>query len=181
MSISDLCFMAVIGDALMDIRIREACEEDLPTILGIYNASIPERIATADTQPVTVESRREWLREHTTQAHPLWVAEIDGQVVGWVSLSHFIHDRPAYASTAEISLYVAPEYRHQGIGRQLTQALIDYCPGVGIKTLVALIFGHNTPSLRLCEQLGFERWGFLPGIAELDGVSRDLVILGKKL
>lgn len=75
----------------------------------------------------------------------------------------------------------APEYRHQGIGRRLTQALIDYCPGVGIKTLVALIFGHNEPSLRLCEQLGFERWGFLPGIAELDGVSRDLVILGKKL
>ncbi|MEN6344011.1 MAG: N-acetyltransferase family protein [Armatimonadia bacterium] len=165
----------------MDIRIREAREEDLPAILRIYNASIPERIATADTEPVTVESRREWFREHTTRRHPLWVAEIGGQVLGWASLSHFIHDRPAYAATAEISLYVAPECRHQGIGRRLTQAMIEYCPEVGIKTLVALIFGHNTPSLSLCKQLGFERWGFLPGIADLDGVSRDLVILGKKL
>jgi predicted O-methyltransferase YrrM len=45
--------------------------------------------------------------------------------------------------------------------------------------MVGLIFGHNEPSLKLFQRLGFERWGFFPGVAQLDGVERDLVVMGR--
>ena len=48
-------------------------------------------------------------------------------------------------------------------------------------TFLAFIFGHNTPSLTLFAAAGFQRWGLLPQVAELDGVDRDLVILGRRL
>jgi len=43
--------------------IRDATESDLESIVGIYNAAIPGRMATADTEPVSAESRRVWLRD----------------------------------------------------------------------------------------------------------------------
>lgn len=51
--------------------IREGHESDLPAIVGIYNASIPGRLATADTEPVSVESRRSWFRDRDVARHPL--------------------------------------------------------------------------------------------------------------
>jgi phosphinothricin acetyltransferase len=54
-------------------------------------------------------------------------------------------------------------------------------PRLGLKTLLGFIFGHNEPSLRLFEVFGFQRWGILPRVAELDGVERDLVIIGRRL
>src|SRR6184192_3553925 len=61
--------------------IRDARESDLDAIVRIYNAAIPGRLATADTEPISVESRRPWLREHDATRHPLWVLERDGGVV----------------------------------------------------------------------------------------------------
>jgi phosphinothricin acetyltransferase len=51
-------------------------------------------------------------------------------------------------------------------------------PSLQIRTLLAFIFAHNGPSLRLFERAGFVRWGLLPRIAELDGIERDVTILG---
>jgi len=45
--------------------------------------------------------------------------------------------------------------------------------------MIGLIFAHNEPSLRLFDRLGFERWGLLPRIARLDGIERDLAIVGR--
>jgi L-amino acid N-acyltransferase YncA len=67
------------------MTIRDATEIDLPAILEIYNAAIPGRMATADTQPVTVESRRSWFHEHNPNARPLWVAVQNNVIVGWLS------------------------------------------------------------------------------------------------
>ena len=64
--------------------VRDATEADLPAIVAIYNAAIPGRAATADTQPVTVEERREWFAKHEPARRPLWVAEIDGEVAAWI-------------------------------------------------------------------------------------------------
>jgi phosphinothricin acetyltransferase len=47
------------------VTLRDATEADLPAIVAIYNAAIPGRTATADTDPVTVESRREWFAKHS--------------------------------------------------------------------------------------------------------------------
>lgn len=65
------------------MTIRDATEIDLPAIVEIYNATIPGRMATADTQPVTVESRRDWFHEHDPNARPLWVAVENDAIAGW--------------------------------------------------------------------------------------------------
>jgi phosphinothricin acetyltransferase len=162
------------------LTVRDAVEDDLPAIVEIYNATVPGRMVTADTEPVSVEDQRPWFLEHRTGFRPLWVAEKDGRIVAWLSFSSF-YGRPAYNATAEVSIYVAPEYRRNGIGRELFKRAIDHAPSIGVKTLLGFIFAHNEPSISLFRRFGFRQWAHLPRVAELDGIERSLLILGKRL
>ncbi|GAB1543200.1 GNAT family N-acetyltransferase [Scytonema sp. NUACC21] len=160
--------------------IRDATEIDLPAIVAIYNAAIPSRLATADLEPVSVESRLAWFKGRSPLKRPLWVIEVEGRVAGWLSLQSF-YGRPAYHATAEISIYVALEYHRRGLGQQLLTHAINKSPSLGIKTLLGFIFAHNLPSLKLFETFGFQPWGHLPNVAELDGIERDLIIMGLRV
>ena len=162
----------------MNLIIRDAVEADLPAIIQIYNATVPTRMVTAELEPTTVEARLQWFREHSPEQYPFWVAESDGRVIGWLDFKRFL-PRCAYRGTAEISVYVDENFRGRSVGQRLLQHAITRAPSLGITALVGLIFGHNKPSLNLFERLGFERWAFLPGVAQLDGVHRDLVMLGQ--
>ncbi|RMG09886.1 MAG: N-acetyltransferase family protein [Cyanobacteria bacterium J055] len=162
------------------MKIRDASISDLPDIVAIYNAAIGDRMATADTDPVSTDSRERWYRSHDPKERPLWIAEAEEKMVGWLSFELF-YGRPAYQATAEISIYVAPYYHSRGIGQHLLERAIARGPDLGLKTLVAYIFAHNTPSLRLFEKCGFREWGYLPRVAELDGIERDLIIMGRRL
>jgi L-amino acid N-acyltransferase YncA len=159
--------------------VRDAAPEDLASIVSIYNETIPSRMVTADTEPVTVESREAWFRQHGG-ARPLWVVESAGAIVAWSSLSSF-YGRPAYSITVEISVYVDAGHRRQGIGGELVTRALDRAPSLGIINLLGLIFGHNAPSLRLFEAHGFARWGTLPRVAVLDGIEHDVVIVGRRV
>ncbi|TVQ47712.1 MAG: N-acetyltransferase family protein [Gloeocapsa sp. DLM2.Bin57] len=161
-------------------QIREATELDLPVIVEIYNASIPDRLATADLVPVTLESRLHWFQVHKSGDRPIWVLEIDGKIAGWLSFQSF-YGRPAYRHTAEISIYVSPDWRRQGVGQELLTKAIMESPKLNITTLLAFVFAHNQPSLTLFKKQGFQQWGYLPGVAKLDAQIRDLVILGRKV
>jgi L-amino acid N-acyltransferase YncA/predicted O-methyltransferase YrrM len=158
--------------------IRDAVEADLPAIVEIYNATVPTRMVTAELEPTTVEARLPWFREHSSEHHPFWVAESEGRVIGWLDFKRFL-PRCAYRGTAEISVYVDKESRRRGVGQRLLEQAIARAPSLGITALVGLIFGHNESSLKLFQCLGFERWGFFPGVAQLDGVERDLVVMGQ--
>lgn len=162
------------------MTVRDAVETDLPAIVAIYNATIPGRLATADTQQVSIESRVAWFRSHTPEQRPIWVVETDGTIAAWLSLQSF-YGRPAYARTAEVSVYVAESHRRRGLARDLVAQSIRRGPDLGLATLLGFIFAHNEPSVRLFAGLGFGRWGRLPRVAELDGVERDLLILGRRL
>ena len=162
------------------MKIRNAEAKDLVLIVEIYNASIPSRIATGDPEPISVESRISWYQEHSPNSRPILVIELDDKVIGWLSFQSF-YGRPAYQATAEVSIYVAPEYKGQGIGKKLLSEAIYRSPQLGIKTLLGFIFAHNIPSLSLFNKFGFERWGYLPKVADLDGNRRDLVIMGLHL
>lgn len=160
------------------MTIRDATHGDLPRIVAIYNASIPGRRATADTAPVTVADREAWFRDFDPARRPLWVdCDRAGKPMAWLSLRSF-YGRPAYRATVEVGVYTAPEALRQGRGRALLEHAIRRMNSLEIKTLLAFVFAHNDPSLRLFERTGFVCWGHLPQVAELDGVERDLVILG---
>jgi len=162
------------------MNIRNAAIDDLPAIVEIYNAAIPGRMATADLDPVSVESRRAWFEEHSPDRRPLWVTEDADVICAWLSFQSF-YGRPAYSATAELSVYVAPQAHRRGYGRILLQRALERAPDLGIKTLLGFIFGHNEPSLALFRGFGFEAWAHLPRVAELDGIERDLLILGRRV
>jgi len=162
----------------VNLIIRDALETDLPAIIEIYNATVPTRMVTAELEPTNVEARLPWFREHSPEQYPFWVMESDGRVIGWLDFKRFL-PRCAYRGTAEISVYVDENFRRRGVGQRLLQHAIARAPSLGITALVGLIFGHNERSLKLFERLGFERWAFLPGVAQLDGVQRDLVMMGQ--
>ncbi|MCC5897218.1 MAG: N-acetyltransferase [Phormidium sp. BM_Day4_Bin.17] len=162
------------------MNVRHAHSNDLSAIVGIYNAAIPGRMATADLVPVSVESRRPWFAGHSPHQYPLWVTERDNRVVGWLSFRPF-YGRPAYKATAELAIYIDPEYQRQGLGRFLLDLAVANAPMLDLKTLLAFVFAHNLASLGLFEQAKFQEWGYLPRIAQLDGVERDLMILGHRL
>jgi len=155
---------------------RLANEADLPRIVEIYNSTIFSAMATADTEKVSVASRSEWFRKHSKN-RPLFVEEVDQNVVAWVSFESF-YGRPAYHLTAEISIYIDARYRGQGMGFKLLDNAIKLCPSLGLKKLVAYIFSHNTGSLELFRKHGFKQWGELPQVAEIDGDLYNLSILG---
>jgi phosphinothricin acetyltransferase len=164
------------------LPIRHAQAADLPRIVEIYNAAIPGRMATADTEPATVAGRESWFAEFDAARRPLWVLtdpKKDG-LRGWLSLRSF-YGRPAYHATVEVGVYTAPEARRGRVATALLAHALASAPALGIRTLLAFVFAHNGPSIALFEKAGFAAWGRLPRVAELDGIERDLAILGRRL
>ncbi len=160
---------------------RDATLEDLPIIVEIYNSTVASRLVTADLEPVSVESKIGWFHQHNPDFRPLWIVlDSDKNTVGWVSFQDF-YGRPAYQKTAEISIYLDEKYRGKGFGKKILELSLEKCPALGIENLLAFIFAHNLASLTLFEKFGFELWGNLKNIAELDSEKSSLVILGKSL
>ena len=160
--------------------VRDAVDPDLPAIVQIYNDAIATRMSTAQLERVSIEERRNWLKEHSPDRYPFWVMECDGAVAGWLSFREFL-PRCAYCGTVEISVYVDEKFRRRGVARRLLEEAIIRAPSLGISAIVGLIFAHNEPSLKLFGRLGFQRWGLLPRIARLDSVERDLTIMGRHI
>lgn len=148
-----------IRDASAVPTLRSAREEDVPALAGIYNEAVLTTVATFDTQPRSLEAQREWLRLHNP-AHPVFVAEVRGEVVGWASLSRW-SDRRAYDCTAEVSFYVRSDHRGRGIGRALLVALITRSDERGVHALLARIADGNAVSVHLHEALGFRPVGVM--------------------
>ena len=162
----------------MSVQFVNAVHEDLPAIVEIYNQAIPGRLATADLKPVSVASKEAWFAEYDLDHRPLWKILVDGQLAGWVALESF-YGRPAYDHTAEISIYLANAFHHQGLGQQALDFVATQLPRLELNTLVAFIFAHNAPSLGLFKKNGFQRWAHLPDVALMDDQLRSLDILGK--
>lgn len=160
--------------------LRKAEIEDLFWIVGVYNSTIASRASTADLEPVSVESREEWFMQHQKKNRPLWIAEEHGLPVGWISISDF-KNREGYHVTAEISIYLQEECRGSGMGKIILNESINRCRKLGIRKLIGLIFAHNIASLKLFADAGFEEWGHLPEVVEMDDKLYNVKILGRKL
>lgn len=157
--------------------IRRATLADVVAITAIYNQTVG--IAHANFEPVSVESRRQWFLEHG-EHRPIFVLVDNEQVVAWLSLSDYL-PRPAYHLSVEISLYVDKAYVGKGLGSQLLAYGLDWAKNNGIVNVIALIFAHNTASIRLFYKHQFSQWGILPKVCLSQGVLADVVILGKRV
>ena len=159
--------------------IRLAHSDDLPAIVDIYNQSIPSRQSTGDTQPLRVEDRLVWFRDHRPAEHPIFVVEKDKQVAGWCSLSAYRPGRAALRHTAEISYYIALAYHRQGVATALIKHALAACPALELRHLFAIVLEGNQASLNLLKKMGFEQWGYLPRVADFDGTEVGHFYLGR--
>ncbi|MFD0896983.1 GNAT family N-acetyltransferase [Loigolactobacillus binensis] len=164
----------------MQVEFRRAVHTDLPFIVQVYNQTIAGRMVTADLVPVTVAQREPWFTEHQQRRRPLWLITVAGQPAGWLSLSDF-YGRAAYQATVEISLYLDEKFRGQHVGQQSLAFVERQAPALGIHNILGFIFGQNLPSLNLFSKNGYQQWGKLPQVAQLDDQLRDLIILGKHI
>lgn len=159
------------------LTIRKARQEDLPSLLAIYNYEIENGTATFDLNPKTLEERQKWFDLHSGGKYLLLTAEEDGKAVGYASLSPY-REWEAYAQTVELSIYVDAAHRRKGIGDQLMQAILDYArQRDDIYTVVSVITGDNEKSIRMHEKYGFEDCGRLREVGMKFGRRLDVVNL----
>lgn len=163
----------------LTVSIRNADETDLDAILCIYNEAIPRRIATADLEPQSIESRRLWYRNRDIATRPVVVAfnTVTNDICGWGSYTNF-KDRTAYSPTAEISIYIAERYARKGVGKMILDYMLIRAVECGIDKILAICLSHNESSLTLFKSRGFTQWGMLPDACEMDGIRRSVTILG---
>ncbi|MEM2869330.1 MAG: N-acetyltransferase family protein [Thermoplasmata archaeon] len=141
------------------MKIRPASEADLLAMAEIYNDAVLHTTATFDTEPRDEERMRRWYLAHKP-SHPILVAEEDGRVVGWASLSRWSR-RKGYDRTVELSVYVAREHRGRGIGKALMEGILEEGKRAGFHLVVSRIVEGSDASLHLHEALGFERVGVM--------------------
>lgn len=148
--------------------IRHARPGDLERVVAIYNQTSPFAAG--------LDQRRNWFHERDPARRPLWVADRDGAVVGWLSVDDF-YGRVGYEGTVQIGAYVDRLCRDAGVGTALLEHCIARAPTLGVEAIVSYILSDNVTPIAICAAHGFEEWGRLPGVAEL----RDVVIMGLRV
>jgi phosphinothricin acetyltransferase len=163
------------------MKIRIASVDDLVSINEIYNESIPHKKSTADTRPYTLEERVRWFESHNPDEYPVFVAEIENRVVGYVCYSAYRPRRLALRTSAEISYFVRFSNHGMGIGSTLLEYAVKRAGEFNLKFLIAILISHNHPSIGVLKKFGFEEWGRMPGIVEFDGLTYDHLYYGRRV
>jgi Sortase and related acyltransferases len=157
----------------MDKRIAE--QKDMPALLEIYNHEVLHGVSTFDLNIKTIEERMEWFKAHNIGNHPLIVADLDGAVAGYASLSSY-RDKEAYAATVELSVYVHPDYRRRGVARYLMgEILKEARQRDDIHTVISVITEGNEASVKLHEAFGFRCCGTMNEVGEKFGRKLGIV------
>ena len=164
---------------MRELQIRLATAHDLPAIDDIYNHYVLHSTCTYQYEPDTAAERQAWFGEHDA-AHPITVAELAGQVVGWGALSWF-RTRVGYRFTVEDTIYVRPDRQRRGIGRQLLADLIARAAALGHRSIVAGISAEQAPSIAIHRAFGFVEVARLREVGFKFGSWLDVVFLQRVL
>lgn len=157
-----------------DVHVRPLAEADWPAVVRIYGEGIATGNATFETQTPPAEALdAKWLPGHR------WVAEVDGAVAGWASLTA-TSSRRCYSGVAENSIYIGADFRGRGVGKALLHHQVTAADDNGIWTLETGIFPENRASLALHRSAGFRTLGVRERIGQLNGVWRDTVLLERR-
>jgi len=155
--------------------VRPARRADAESIASIYNEAVRSTTATFDTEPRSLARQLQLMEDHDAN-HPLLVAELEGEVAGWASLSPW-SERCAYDGTAEVSVYVGERWRNRGIGRALVTEILAAGPRCGLHTILARIAEGNPASRRLHQSLGFDTVGVMREVGYKFGRFLDVELM----
>jgi len=151
----------------------------LGPITGIYNEAIRTTTATFDTDPRTEAEQIAWFDHHSAR-YPILVAEVEGILVGWASLSPW-SERHAYDGTAEVSVYVGTSWRNRGFGRALLGAILAEATRLGLHTVLARLAEGNPASRRLHLSAGFSTVGVMHEVGFKFNRFLDVELMERRL
>ncbi len=128
----------------------------------------------------TAGEERRYLKAIRRWAHAaVFVAEVDGRIVGRLSIARDQH--PASRHVADLGLMVAADRRGQGVGRALLAAAVEWAREAGVRKLELHVFPWNEPAIRLYERFGFDREGVRRGHYRRDGEDVDAILMAYHL
>ena len=157
------------------MEIRVARREDLQQLLDIYNYEVVHGVATLDLQPKSLEEWGRWFDAHNIKNHPLLVAEQAGRVAGYASLPPY-RSKEAYRSTVELSIYIGPDFRRQGVATALMEAILrEARQDPETHTVVSVITDGNEASRKLHEKFGFTYCGAIREVGMKFGAYQDIL------
>jgi len=160
--------------------IRDAVENDLPAILGIYNDVIRTSTAVYATEPVTLENRRAWLETRRTRGFPVVVSVEADEVTGFASFGEW-RAPSGYRYTVEHSVHVRSDLRGHGHGSGLVDTLIGRALAMRLHVMIGGIDAANLDSIRFHERLGFARAGEFHEVGHKFGRWLNLVLMQRML
>jgi len=159
------------------LHIKPATTEHIKRITEIYNEAIENTTATFDTEIKSEESRLQWLKDHDDQ-HPVIVAEINNEIIGFASLTRW-SDRTAYDGTAEVSVYIDRNHRGKGVGKRMLEVITLEGEKAGLHNLISRITEGNLSSIHIHEQLGFDHIGVMREAGRKFGKFLDVHMMQK--
>ncbi|MGW0142235.1 N-acetyltransferase family protein [Streptomyces calvus] len=166
-----------------EVQVRPGTEGDLVALTDLYNHYVRETAITFDTVPFTPEERRPWLLSHPEDGpYRLMVATGAGpqRILGYATSSPF-RAKPAYATSVETTVYVAPDVGRRGIGTLLYEALFEALAGEGLHRAYAGVAQPNDASTRLHERFGFRHVGTYREVGHKFGRWWDVAWYEKEL
>lgn len=161
------------------MRIRECIDADYASIAAIYAHEVATGIATFELDPPSEAEMRQRGQTLIAAGYPYFVAEQDGQVLGYAYAGPF-RTRPAYRATCENSVYIAPAAHRTGVGRALMQQLLATCTERGYRQMIAGVSAGET-SIKFHEALGFRKIGHFESVGFKFGRWIDVVFLQRAL
>lgn len=158
--------------------VRLLREEDLPAINDIYNHFITHTAITFDLEPWTIEERQAWADrfENGPERYKVFVAEIEGQIVGFAYNGCF-NPKQAYDISSEVTIYTSPDVKIKGLGSQLMTSLLSHMREVGLKRAYSLITLPNPASLALHYKYNFKQVGQYESVGEKFGSYHSVAVL----
>lgn len=163
------------------VQVTEAQERHLEEVAAIYGRAVLETPATFDLEPQTID----WWRAVLAAGDPrrgrfLLVALDGGEVIGFAKSGQF-RERAAYASTCEVSVYVAEAARGSGVGTALYRGLLERLERSPLRLAVAGMTEPNPASRALHLGLGFELVGTFTGVGVKFGRAWDVTWYQRRL
>lgn len=163
----------------MDIRFEEIKEQDLPEVKKIYDWYIANSTATFHTEPIRIDQ----LKEFIYIDHPLYSSYFicaGSDIAGYCFLTYY-KNRQAYQRTAEITVYLKPDFCQKGLGRMALQYLENKAKEKGLKNLIGIISGDNDKSIKLFAHAGFTQCAHFKNVGEKFNKVLDVLAFQKEI
>lgn len=148
------------------IRLRTSVDDDVKRIQAIYAHWVRTGVSSFEIEPPSVDEIYRRRAAVLEKGLPYLVAEFENGVVAGYAYATPYRPREAYRFTVEDSIYIAPEFAGQGIGRLLLERVIEDCEASGFRQMIAVVGGglENVASVRLHERCGFGLTGVLKDV-----------------